>query len=90
MLCLYFYYIFFCIHRQLSFTTLMLISYNNQIGNATNISVNISDVGVITAAMIRIATITCLRKRRISAEFQTAILPMFLISDNSIPIPLFD
>ena len=46
----------FHIYRTVRFTIQILTSYNNHIGNATNDNVNISDVGVITAATIRIIT----------------------------------
>lgn len=43
------------------FTTRMLASYKTHIGNVTNDNVNTSEVGVMTAATIRIITIACFR-----------------------------
>ena len=39
----------------------MLASYKTHIGNVTNDNVNTSEVGVMTAATIRIITIACFR-----------------------------
>lgn len=40
----------------------MLISYNNKIGNATNINVNISDEGIMITVIIKTATIATTHK----------------------------
>ena len=48
-------------HAQVRFTMKILISYNTHIGNATKSNVKMSEVGVMTAAMIRMMTIACRR-----------------------------
>lgn len=53
----------------------MLISYNITIGKLTTKSVNISDVGVIMAAIIKIATYECLRYLRIMSDERMFIFP---------------
>ena len=67
----------------------MLISYSNQMGNAAKVKVNTSDVGVITAEIIRITIIECLRKRLMNPADNMPSLPNSQHStgsSNTIPI----
>lgn len=61
--------IFMCKHysvNQYLPTSHILTSYNSHMGNATTDNVNMSDVGVIMAAIINMAIMACLRKRFIN------------------------
>ena len=53
----------------------MLTSYSIPIGRLTTTSVKISDVGVIMAAMVNIATYECRRYLRIISDERIFIFP---------------
>ncbi len=67
----------------------MLTSYSIQIGNATNERVNMSDVGVMMAEIIRITMTECLRKRLMNPADNMPSLPSsqhYTGSSNTMPI----
>ena len=67
----------------------MLASYSSHIGNATIRSVKASVVGVIIAAITKMATMACLRHIRITEALRSPILPKSQLttgSSKTIPI----
>ncbi len=79
----------------------MLISYSIPIGRLTTISVKTSDVGVITAAIVNIATYEWRRYLRIISDERMFIFPksqessgisktMPIANDNIIRVSIYD
>ena len=61
----------------------MLASYSSHIGNATIRSVKASVVGVIIAAITKMATMACLRHIRIIEALRSPILPRSQLTTGS-------